>query len=163
MERRSHAHPILAATLFALGALLLLATTAGAVAPSGKHYAVTLILFDPGDREVETSPSCLSFSKGELCDELGDCGTWEFVKREGRQNEWTAEFTMDGIEVDLHGVTERDGPRSSIGGTVRASAQGVTINGGFAGAAAPLSVCMEFGLSDESSSEQSAQGFGRLD
>lgn len=156
MERRSRAHPLLTVTLLALGALLL-ATAAGAAAPAGKNYAITLLIADPETRELDPSPGCLSFSsaaEGEVCTESDDCGTWEFVERKGRRNSWQGEITLENqdgeqVVVEFYGNTDRKGPRSSIGATIFATVEGVEVNGGMGGTQTSLSTCLEFGLSDD--------------
>ena len=135
-----------------VGALLLPASAA-AVPPVGKHYATVLLIGDPINREIEAAPGCLSFTRNELCTETDQCGPWEFVRKMGRTNEWTGElrFVEDGSEFDIQltGMTERRGPRSSIGGTVVATIDGFRINAAFSGVQVSLAQCLEFGLSDD--------------
>jgi hypothetical protein len=155
MRRRFDGTGGLATAVLALGMLILAAAPASADAPRNMHYATTLLIIDPETREVDAAPGCLSFTKDEMCTEFGACGSWEFVKKEGRRNEWMGTITFvddeDGTEVnaELRGVTERNGRGSSIGGSILATLDGVALNGGFGGTATSRIRCLEFGLSDD--------------
>ena len=119
--------------------------------------AVTLMFVDPFTGEIALLPTCLIFSsaaKGELCNEDDACGPWEFVEKEGRQNEWisTVETVEDeGVEVrrEIRGITERTGPRSSISATVVISVNGLTLNGGAGGTQVRRSDCLDFASQDD--------------
>ena len=155
MKRRLNETGSLGAALLALGMLILVAAPASGQAPRGRNYALTLLIRDPQTFEAIASTSCLSFTKDEVCTEFGDCGSWEFVKKEGRRNEWMGTISFvddeDGTEetAELRGVTERTGPLSSIGGTILATVDGVTLNGGIGGTQTSLRRCLEFALSDD--------------
>lgn len=144
----------LSLVLCAVALMLAVAVPANAVAPAGKHYAGSLVLFQPETGGIEAAPVCLSFTKNEACTETNECGPWEFIEKTGRQNQWTLELALENdvgsqILIELTGRTERRGPKSSIGATFFATVDGVTVNGAFAGTQTSLSRCLEFGLSDD--------------
>ena len=146
---------LLGLVLLALCLLALAASPAGAAPPKGKHYAVVLMLLNPGTGEIDAAPACMSFSATEMCSESDVCGPWEFIAKKGHQSDWlaTLEFSDDDgalIEVEARGFTERKGPGSSIGGTMEFTLDGVELNAGFSGVEVPRrSDCLEFGLSDD--------------
>jgi hypothetical protein len=140
--------------LLALGFLTALATPALAVAPNKQHYAGVLILRDPETGELTDQRICARFTKGEWCTENDDCGSWEFLAKQGPRNAWRATIEIefedgDVLDATLYGLTERTGPRSSIGGTFVFALDGVTLNAALAGTQTSRSSCLEFALSDD--------------
>ncbi len=149
-------HPLSRLTIVLIAGALFALAAAPAVAapPMGKNYAVVLIMANPDTGEIDASPACLNFSRGEMCTESNDCGAWEFIERRGRRNVWqgTLDFLdEDGtaIQAEVRGITDRLGAGSSIGGTVHITAGGVEINAGFGGTRVSRAACLEFGLSDD--------------
>ncbi len=138
----------------AVALMLALAVPVNAVAPAGKHYAGSLVLFEPETGGIDFGTVCLSFTKNEACTETNVCGPWEFIEKTGSQNQWTLELVFENdvgsqILLELTGRTERRGLKSSIGATFFATVGGATLNGAFAGTQTSLSRCLEFGLSDD--------------
>ena len=108
----------LSLVLCAVALMLALAVPANAVAPAGKHYAGSLVFFDPEIGGIEAGTVCLSFTKNEACTELNVCGPWEFIEKTGRQNQWTLELVVENdvgseILIELTGWTERRSRRAS--------------------------------------------------
>lgn len=129
--------------------LALMAAPTGATPPKGKFYAVILILIDPPDGALDVVPTCLQFTKSEMCTPDGNCGTWEFVGKARHQNEWNASFDFLneeglGIHAELRGITERAGTGNSIGGTVLYSVDDFLFNGSFSGTRVSRSECLAF-------------------
>jgi hypothetical protein len=157
MKRGIDSARLLAAALLAIGLLVATAIPAKAVPPARKNYAFTLMFVDPFTGEIALRSTCLIFSsaaEGEVCNENDTCGTWEFVEKEGHQNEWISTVvTVDdeGVEIrrEIRGITERIGPRSSISGTLVITANDVVLNAGAGGTQVRRSDCLEFGLQDD--------------
>lgn len=143
----------LVSVVLLMGVVALVAAPALSTPPTAKHYAGTLIVTGLGPGEIDVAPACLSFKKGEMCTELGDCGTWEFVTKEGHRNEWVGklDFEQEGvlIRTDVRGITERVGTGSAIAATLIVEVAGTVVNGAFAGVQVTRRDCLEFGSSDD--------------
>lgn len=139
--------------LVTMALVLAAAAPALCVAPVGKHYVTALLFFDPVTQDASSQLVCLSFTEGEVCTENDTCGPFEFIDRLRARNLWKASLeTIDGdtiVEFEGHGMTERRGRGTSIGGTALLTQDGVTINASFAGIQAPLPDCIEVAAADD--------------
>lgn len=149
MNRRSH-NGMSATGALALASTLLLflwpaATAEAAASPVGKtYYTVLLGLAEPYDM----SASCFEFGLNALCSTDGDtCGSWVMTDSRGRQGAFDFDLALleDGVPVRIQGEgrLERQGKRSSIGGTGRIAGAGPMFNYSFAGREVKKGRCLE--------------------
>lgn len=121
--------------------------------PAGKKYAVVLLVTDPETGEVGTERGCAIFAATEWCTENDECGPWEITEDMGALREITLSVQLEEegelIDVVGYGFTERRGRKSSIGGTLLYTLDGVTVNAGIAGTQTNRGRCLEWAESDE--------------
>ncbi len=136
-----------------------------AKAPVGKTYfVVSLGNASDQSQAYELDAGCLRFTRDELCETDGDCGTWWRLEEQNRpKKQWAVGFEFEliddetGLPVKIEGVGRVDsrGPKSAIAGATHAfePTSGVTINFALAGRAVGEARCEQL-VADFEASQQ---------
>lgn len=135
-------------------ALVAVAQPAGAAkAPAGKTYFVVSVgvASDPSEA-YEVDVGCVRFSRTEICDTDGDCGSWWRMREEvPLRQQWQVGFEFELIDdetslpIRINGIGRIDsrGAKSAIAGAAHGVelTSGETINFALAGRAVGAARC----------------------
>ncbi|MCP4201183.1 MAG: hypothetical protein GY769_04535 [bacterium] len=136
-----------------VGFLITALPASAAKVPAGRTYFVVSLGNTSDQSEAyELDAGCLRFTRDELCETDGDCGTWWRVAEQNRpKKQWAVGFEFDliddesGLPVTIEGLGRVDsrGPKSAIAGAAHAfePTSGVTINLAISGRAVGESRC----------------------
>lgn len=141
--------------LLTVAVLLVAAPARGAKAPAGKTYFVISVgLSTEAPEAYEPDAGCLRFTRTEMCESGGNCGSWwptEDPERSPKQSPLGFRFELTDDETGLLLVVEGAGridwrgPKSSIAGVGHAEdpVSGAKINFAIAGRAVGPARCAE--------------------